>query len=164
MLTALAATPEWGRRARRVAEARNYQRGGLTRGAVDALYGEKVRLSASKMDTIKSCHFSYFMQYGLKARARKRAGFDAPEVGTFVHYVLEHVLKAARDLGGVKAMARPEIKALTGQVVERYVREELGGLEDQTPRFRYLFRRLCQSVELIVDNVAEELRLSLIHI
>lgn len=160
LLTALAATPEWGRRARRVAEARNYQRGGLTCGAVDALYGEKVRLSASKMDTIKSCHFSYFMQYGLKARARKRAGFDAPEVGTFVHYVLEHVLKAARDLGGVKAMARPEIKALTGQVVERYVREELGGLEDQTPRFRYLFRRLCQSVELIVDNVAEELRRS----
>ena len=160
LLAALEQTPEWSMRARRVTAAKQYQRGGLTRSAVDALYGEKVRLSASKMDTIKSCHFSYFMQYGLKARARKRAGFDAPEVGTFVHYVLEHVLKEAREAGGVKTLARPEIKKRTDCAVERYVREELGGLEDQTPRFRYLFRRLCQSVDLIVDNVAEELRRS----
>lgn len=157
LLAALEQTPEWNLRARRVAAAKQYQRGGLTRSAVDALYGEKVRLSASKMDTIKSCHFSYFMQYGLRAKARKRAGFDAPQVGTFVHYVLEHVLKEAKDLGGVKNLARSEIKALTDRAVERYVREELGGLEDQTPRFRYLFRRLCRSVDLIVDNVSEEL-------
>lgn len=160
LLAALEGTTEWKLRARRVAAAKQYQRGGLTRSAVEALYGEKVRLSASKMDTIKSCHFSYFMQYGLRAKARKRAGFDAPEVGTFVHYVLEHVLKEAKELGGVKTLARPEIKTLTDRAVERYVREELGGLEDQTPRFRYLFRRLCQSVDLIVDNVSEELRRS----
>ena len=32
-------------------------------------------------------------RYGLKARARQAAGFQAPEYGTFVHYVLEHVLQ-----------------------------------------------------------------------
>lgn len=161
LINTLAQSPEWGLRARRVLAAKCYQRGGLTRGAVEVLYGEKVRLSASKMDTIKSCHFSYFMQYGLKAKARKRAGFDAPEVGTFVHYVLEHVLKEAQAAGGIKGMERTQRKTLTDQSVQRYVREELGGLEEQTPRFRYLFRRLCQSVELIVDNVAEELNHSL---
>ena len=46
------------------------------------------------MDKYKSCHFSYFMQYGLKAEPRRAAGFQAPEYGTFVHYVLEHVLRA----------------------------------------------------------------------
>lgn len=157
LLDALEQQPEWSQRVKRIRLARTYTRGGLTRGAVDALYGHKVRLSASKMDTIKSCHFSYFMQYGLKAKARKRAGFDAPEVGTFVHYVLEHLLRTAHDAGGLKTLSPEERKAVVRQMVEQYIREELGGLEGQTPRFRYLFRRLCQSVELIAENVMEEL-------
>ena len=44
--------------------------------------------------------------------------------------------------------------------MERYVSEELGGLEHETARFRYLFRRLLKSVYAVVDNVAEELRSS----
>ena len=42
-------------------------------------------------------------------------------------------------------------------MVERYVREELGGLEGETPRFRYLFRRLEKSVYAVVENVCQEL-------
>ena len=157
LLDALERTTEWNLRAHRVRLARGYTRGGLSRGAVEALYGRKVRLSASKMDTMKSCHFSYFMQYGLKAKARKRAGFDAPEAGTFVHYVLEHVLRQAKEQGGVSALTPEERKPLVRAVVEQYIQEELGDLEGQSPRFRYLFRRLCQSVELVVQNVVEEL-------
>lgn len=157
LLDALEERPEWCQRAKGVRLARNYTRGGLTRGAVEALYGRKVRLSASKMDTIKSCHFSYFMQYGLKAKARKRAGFDAPEVGTFVHYVLEHLLRQAQQAGGLDTLSPEARKELVSQMVDQYIRAELGGLEGQTPRFRYLFRRLCQSVELIAENVMEEL-------
>lgn len=46
---------------------------------------------------------------------------------------------------------------LTRQAVEQYVREELGGLEQQSERFQYLFRRLLRSVQAVVDNVAQEL-------
>ena len=160
LLRALEQDPDYARRAGRVAAAKDYQRGGLSRAAVDALYGDKVRMSASKMDTMKSCHFAYFMQYGLRAKARKRAGFDAPAVGTFVHYVLEHVLKEAKEAGGIGGMDRAAARQCARAVVERYIDEELGGLEDQTPRFQYLFRRLCKSVDLIVENVVEELRRS----
>ena len=96
------------------------------------------------------------MQYGLKARARQAAGFQAPEYGTFVHYVLEHVLRACRERGGVKEVPAEELRTLAQAAVERYVSEELGGLEHETARFRYLFRRLLKSVYAVVDNVAEE--------
>ncbi|MCD8335178.1 MAG: PD-(D/E)XK nuclease family protein [Clostridiales bacterium] len=150
--------PAWAGRTRAMREATSLRRGSLSRESTDALYGKKVRLSASKMDTMKSCHFSYFMQYGLQAKARKPAGFDPPQVGTFVHYVLEHVLREAQKQGGVKQLDTEEIRKLTRQAVERYIREELGELEEQTPRFRCLFRRLTKSVDLIVENVADELR------
>ena len=117
-------------------------------------------MSASRMDKYKSCHFSYFMQYGLKAEPRRAAGFQAPEYGTFVHYVLEHVLRTCRERGGVKEVPEEELRTLAQAAVERYVSEELGGLEHETTRFRYLFRRLLKSVYAVVDNVAEELRSS----
>ena len=149
----------------RLERAASWERGALSRRAVDRLYGRKVPMSASRMDKYKSCHFSYFMRYGLAAEPRKPAGFTAPEYGTFVHYVLEHVLQdemfGQTVLPGMEGADARERKArlreLTAQAVERYVREELGGLEGQTPRFQYLFRRLLRTVQAVVDNVAEEL-------
>jgi ATP-dependent helicase/nuclease subunit B len=134
----------------RLERAACWERGRLSRGGVRALYGDRVPMSASRMDKYKACHFSYFMEYGLKARPRKPAGFQAPEYGTFVHYVLEHVFQES------KSPTRQQIKA----VVERYVTEELGGLEGESPRFQYLFQRLLKSVYLVVENVAQELAAS----
>ncbi|HJB69533.1 MAG TPA: exodeoxyribonuclease V subunit gamma [Candidatus Flavonifractor avistercoris] len=158
--TALKTLPDYAPLVERMERAAGLTRGHLTRPAVDALYGRRVPMSASRMDKYKSCHFSYFMQYGLKAEARKAAGFQAPEYGTFVHYVLEHVLRACQARGGVKEVSREELRALAREAVERYVAEELGGLEHETARFQYLFRRLLKSVFAVVDNVAEELRAS----
>ena len=152
--------PEYAPQVERLERAGRWERGRLTRGAVDRLYGQRVPMSASRMDKYKSCHFSYFMRYGLQAEPRKPAGFTAPEYGTFVHYVLEHVLRACRERGGVKEVPEEELRTLAQAAVERYVSEELGGLEHETARFRYLFRRLLKSVYAVVDNVAEELRSS----
>ena len=160
---ALEALPEFREQVDRLDRAANWERGRLSRQAVDRLYGRRVAMSASRMDKYKSCHFSYFMRYGLAAEPRKPAGFTAPEYGTFVHYVLEHVLQdemfAQTTIPGMEEDGNREkrLRSLTRQAVERYVGEELGGLEGQTARFRYLFRRLLRSVQAVVDNVAEEL-------
>ena len=147
---ALKALPEYAPLVERMERSASLERGSLTRPAVEALYGKRVPMSASRMDKYKSCHFSYFMQYGLKAQLRKAAGFQAPEYGTFVHYVLEHILQERQ---GKALPSREQVSA----VVERYVREELGGLENETPRFRYLFHRLEKTVYAVVENVCEEL-------
>ena len=66
-------------------DASRYTRGHLSRDAVHALYGGAVTLSASRMDMARSCHFAYFMRYGLKARERTGAGFDAPQILSLIH-------------------------------------------------------------------------------
>ena len=133
-------------------------RGRLSGEAVHALYGRSITLSASRMDKARSCHFAYFMQYGLRARERAAAGFDAPQMGTFVHDVMEHTLCAARDAGGLKALGKDALHKLTRQAIEAYITRELPDLQEKTARFRYLFRRLCESMYRIMDEVADELR------
>ncbi len=152
--------PEWSAAVQRLERAEQWQRGSLSRQAVDRLYGRKVPMSASRMDKYKSCHFSYFMRYGLKAEPRRRAGFDAPEYGTFVHYVLEQVFQSDTWRDGEGGVDRDKLKALTRAAVEDYVRNNLGGLENQSARFVYLFRRLITGVDAVVDNVAQELAVS----
>ena len=157
---ALRALPQWAPAVDRLERAAGWERGRLSRQAVEALYGRRVPMSASRMDRYKACHFSYFMRYGLQAEPRKPAGFNAPEYGTFVHYVLEHVFRQEgwrAPEGGVDGEA---LRRAARQAVEQYVREELGGLEHQSARFRYLFQRLIRSVDLVVDNVAQELAAS----
>ena len=143
---------------RRLDQAAGWTRGSLSPQAVEALYGKKVAMSASRMDQYQSCHFAYFLRYGLQAKDRRPAGFDAPAYGSFVHFVLERVLRALRNQGGAAQAEEETIRALTAQAVEDYVRQELGGMAHQTPRFRYLFYRLERSVQAVVDNVVAELR------
>lgn len=147
---ALKKLPDFSERVQRMERAAALERGSLTRPVVEALYGRRVPMSASRMDRYCSCHFSYFMQYGLRARPRKSAGFQAPEYGTFIHYVLEHVLQQRE---GKEIPSRDQVR----RVVDRYVKEELGGLEKETARFRYLFHRLERSVYSVVENVCQEL-------
>lgn len=151
---ALERLPDHAGRVRRIRQAADLRRGALSRPAVEGLYGTRAAMSATRMDACRSCHFSYFLRFGLKARARQAAGFHAPEYGTFVHYVLEHVL------GAVSREDGRDVKELTGEAVTKYVTEELGGMAGETPRFRYLFERLKSTVAFVVENAVEELSVS----
>lgn len=118
-------------------------------------------MTASRVDTFYSCRFAFFMQYGLKARPRRVAKFDALSTGTFIHYVLEHALDTlGKCEGGAAHADQPTVRKACREAVRQYVAEELGGLENKTARFQYLFRRLVRAVEQILDNVIEELRVS----
>ncbi len=140
--------------------ASHYERGSLSKEAVRALYSERITLSASKMDKARSCHFAYFMQYGLKAKERTAAGFDAPQSGTFVHDVLEGTLREADERGGIKKLSGDELREIVKACIDAYIAKNLPDLREKNARFRYLFKRLCEKVYKMVDDVARELSVS----
>lgn len=149
--------PEQFEKLRRAAE---FKRGSLAPEAVSRLYGQTLHLSPSRIDTMAGCPFSYFMQYGMKAEQRQASGITPAEIGTFMHYVLEHVAKQVSEEGGFRTVTAERIHEITDTVVEKYIEEEMAGMEGQTKRFRYLFGRLKENVHQIVGNMAEELRVS----
>ena len=135
-------------------------RGQLGEGAAAALYGRRPVLSASRVDRFESCRFSYFMQYGLRAKPKRRAAFSPPEMGTFMHFVLEGTAREVDSLGGFKAVSEQQVGDICEKYVEKYISGELGGFEGKTPRFVWLFTRLRRSVRRVVLDMAEELRVS----
>ena len=140
-----------------MANARAMRRGKLSPEAVRTLYGQSIRMSASRMDTMKRCHFGYFMQYGLKAKERRSAGFEAPEIGTFIHYLLENVTRDVMKRGGYAAIAKEELRVMVQQYVDRYAEEAIGEYSSKSARFRYLFSRLRKAAWAMIENIADEL-------
>ena len=135
-------------------------RGSLSGKGVKDLYGDTLRLSASRIDRFNSCPFSYFMEYGLKAKPRKIASFAPPEMGTFMHYVLEHVAKDVTELGGFAAVSESTLREMTDKHIEGYIARYMNDFKEKTPRFTYLFRRLTKDVRAVVADMAAELRKS----
>lgn len=144
----------------RMAAARAMGRGRLSPQAVRSLYGSTVAMSASRIDRIKTCHFGYFMEYGLRAKERTKAGFEAPEIGTFLHYLLENVLRDVEQGGGIGGAEKSLLHRLVDRYTEEYAATVIDGYNEKSARFRYLFSRLKETAYVIVENVVEELRCS----
>ena len=147
-------------RAAALKAASELTRGTLSRDSVTRLYGKRLRLSASRVEKFASCRFAYFCQYGLKAKPHTPAGFQPPEMGTFMHYVLENVARDVSAHGGFRAVTDAELEALTDQYVETYIHDELNDFQEKSSRFVYLFKRLRENVRRVVKDMAEELRVS----
>ena len=49
----------------------------------------KLVFSVSRLEKYAECPFSYFVQYGLKAKNRKVYEFTPPDLGSFVHEMLD---------------------------------------------------------------------------
>ena len=136
------------------------ERGSLSSASVQALYGSRLSMSASRAERLRSCHFAYFMEYGLRAKPRTPAAFDAPQIGTFLHYLLEHVTAEVLDRGGFGEVGERELHELVRKYMDLYVSRELQNFQEKSARFRYLFSRLRTTAYAVIDQVAEEMRCS----
>lgn len=151
---------DWRERLKGVLAASKFERGKLSEAAARGLYSQDINITASRVDKFKSCKFSYFLRYGLRAKPKTRASFEAPEAGTFIHYILENVTRDIIDSGGFSKVGGDETERLAVKHTKDYVNLYLDGFRDKTRRFIYLFERLARDAAQITAAMAEELSLS----
>ena len=123
-----------------------------------SLFGRNIHISASKAECFYSCQFKYFCQYGMKAAPRRRAELNPMEYGSVVHYVLEKMLRE-HDVGQLAAM--DDLTGLIEGCLTDYLNEVMGGTDMKSARFLYLFKRLTQSLSVLIRQLGEEFAKSL---
>lgn len=121
------------------------------------LFGKRLRLSPSRVESYYQCPFEYFCRYGLGASPRRQAKIDSLEYGTMIHYVLEQVLRAR---GGPDAEDLPTLGAQVHRILEEYLSVRLGGREDKSERFLRLFERFESVAVLLLQAILTELEQS----
>lgn len=69
---------------------RRYRESGLSRIVARALYGQQLENSVSRLEAYAACACRHFLQYGLSLQEREEFGFEASDMGTVYHAVLEN--------------------------------------------------------------------------
>ncbi|CDA79983.1 putative helicase-exonuclease AddAB AddB subunit [Clostridium sp. CAG:594] len=112
------------------------------------LYSKTLNVSPSSIETYAKCPFYHFILYGLKLKVKEKYLFDSREVGTFVHYLLENVIK--NDIDNIK-------EENTYEIIKKY---SLSYLKDNGKiidnKTKYLIEELSKSTSNVINMIVSE--------
>lgn len=125
--------------------------------AAHVLPPNSVRFSSSRFEAYVSCPFNYYCTYVLGLREKKSPSFRASHMGSFVHYVLEHLIRFAVEHAedGIFPDDETLIKK-TEETVSEYIDQVCPEELKKSKRLAHLYRRLERLSLLMVRNIVEE--------
>ncbi len=122
-----------------------------------SLFGSDIYVSATKIEDYGKCPFMYFCRHGLKLNEQRTAEIDAMLSGIVVHYVLENIVsKFGKQLTEFDS---ERIKNEVILLLDEFLALNLGA-EQRDERFDFLYRRLCDSLCVVVMRLINEMKLS----
>ncbi len=120
------------------------------------LFGEKIRLSASRFEDYHKCRFLYFCRSGLHAKPQKKAELNRMEVGTLIHDMLYTVMSDPAN--NLAQMSDTQLKKEIRKGLDQYIENKMGGVADKSNRFLYLYRRMHKTLFQILSHLREEMQ------
>ncbi|UWG96270.1 helicase-exonuclease AddAB subunit AddB [Dehalobacter sp. DCM] len=128
---------------------------------IRALYGETAYASVSRLEKYTSCQFAFYLQYGLKAKERRLFQFRAPDVGTFMHAVIETFSRQAAE-GNLlwRDMERDWCREQVTLIVDVMLNSMQGSGLAASKRYAALAGRLKRVITRAVWMIVEHLRRS----
>jgi len=104
------------------------------------LFGNKMRLSPSRIEEYYRCPYAYFADSGLKVRPLQKAELSPAQAGTLIHRVLERTV--SKYGANLKDIEESVLKADIKQETECYLREVVGDIENMDKRLAKGFERI----------------------
>lgn len=123
------------------------------------LFGKVMHLSASRIETFYKCPFEYFCKFGLKAKPEEKAEISPRQRGTVVHYCLEKIIKEY-SIDSLKEMDKAELQKIISDILSEYAETAMGGKENKSSRFTFLYARFEKTVYALIEQIIEEFSVS----
>lgn len=122
------------------------------------LFGKTINLSATKIDTVNRCRFSYFCKYGLKAERLQAADFNVLQRGNIAHYVLECIIEKYKEK--ISDLTDEVLCDLTDYYIEDYLSKINGFSQVRDAKAEFIIKRISRSLKEVVCHIAADFRQS----
>ncbi|MGI6712237.1 MAG: helicase-exonuclease AddAB subunit AddB [Bacillota bacterium] len=133
----------------------------VSKDKIAALYGEPAYSSVSRLEKFTACPFAYYIQYGLGARERKIYRLSPPDVGTFMHVVIECFSRqVAEGNNSWREFDREWCGNKVSEIVDEMLERMHGSGIAGSKRYTALTKRLKRIVSRAVWLIAEHIRRS----
>ncbi len=126
---------------------------------IEKLYGKPLIASVSRLEKYNACPYSFFIQYGIRAREREMYLMDPPDIGAFMHSAIEKFSRMAQS----REISWRDLDRGTGAIeVSRVIDEMINEMEGSgiasSKRYIALARRLGRTVSRVVWLISEQVK------
>ncbi|WP_160693180.1 helicase-exonuclease AddAB subunit AddB [Clostridium sp. C2-6-12] len=118
----------------------------------------KLVFSVSRLEKYAECPFSYFVQYGLKAKNRKVYEFAPPDLGSFVHEMLDSFTNRVKDEGILWSdLDNEKCRDIISNIIDKKLDGEVNSILNSTKKFKYLAQRFKRVISKSVSVIANQI-------
>jgi ATP-dependent helicase/nuclease subunit B len=125
------------------------------------LYGRPLSFSVSRIEQYSQCPFAYFVKYGLKAKDRKVYEFSSPDLGSFIHGILDKFADVIKiENLQWKDITREWSRRTISDLVDAELKVQSNSILNSSSRYRYMTDRLKRILTRSVNIMTEHIRRS----
>lgn len=125
--------------------------------SLSEIYGGDIRLSQSRLERYNNCPFSYFCSYNLGLDEGEKAKFDARNIGSFIHSILENFFKEVKEKGlSVSEITEDTKLEIITKNAKSYINSISEGGGIASARGEVMLNRLTKSALPIIDGLCKE--------
>ena len=119
----------------------------------------RLLFSVSRLENYAECPFSHFIKYGLKARDRKVYEFSAPDLGSFMHEILdEFTNKVKRERISWSELNSERCRNIVSDLIEKKLIEDGNSILNSSKKYKYFTNRFKRVIAKSVSVLAEQMR------
>lgn len=115
--------------------------------------------SVSRLEKYAQCPFSYYVQYGLKAKDRKIYEFTAPDLGSFMHEILDKFTnKIKKENIPWSELNKNRCAQIVNELVDNKLKAEENSILNSSKKYEYFTGRFKRIITKSVAVISEQMR------
>ncbi|MDD7683901.1 MAG: helicase-exonuclease AddAB subunit AddB [Clostridium sp.] len=134
----------------------------IPRDLIKKLYADdngRFMFSVSRLEKYAQCPFSYYIQYGLKAKDRKIYEFTAPDLGSFMHDILDKFTnKIKRENIAWSDLDKNRCSQIVDELVDTKLKNEENSILNSSKKYQYFAGRFKRIITKSVVVISEQMR------
>ncbi|MBO4679254.1 MAG: PD-(D/E)XK nuclease family protein [Lachnospiraceae bacterium] len=131
----------------------------LSREIVRLIYGNTINASISRMETYAGCAYSHFLKYGMRLKVTEEYGFEASDLGTIYHGVLDRFSsELERNNISWADFSKEDGEAMVEQAVRAYCEDYEQGLLSDDEQNAYTVEKINRIMKRTVDTLQFQLK------
>ena len=134
----------------------------IPREKIKRLYSNdngRLMFSVSRIEKYAQCPFGYYVQYGLKAKDRKVYEFTAPDLGSFMHDILDQFTNKIRKENILWGdLTKDKCAEIVNELVNSKLKNETNSILNSNKKYQYFSERFKKTITKSVTVISEQMR------
>ena len=131
----------------------------ISKNSATKLYGKDLNSSVSRLERFAMCPYSYYLEYGLKAKERQIYKLETPDVGTFLHEIIEkfskHMLEESLSW---REVTKEYCDGIIDSLVDETLKNFKHNLLNSTGKLKQLGIRLKRLVKRMIWIIVTQIK------